>query len=61
VTPNHLCTLTPPSQVPAWSLYAAELRQVFRAVIEKSGVGFLGFGGLLVSEPPPDRHLRAVP
>ncbi|MFF8315614.1 hypothetical protein ACF06V_00435 [Streptomyces bobili] len=41
----------------AWSLYAADLRQVLGAVIEKSGVDFLEVGELLVSEPLPGRHL----
>jgi hypothetical protein len=41
----------------AWGLYAAELRQVLGAVIEKSGADFLEVGELLVSEPLPDGHL----
>ncbi|MEV7641763.1 hypothetical protein AB0O32_17670 [Streptomyces rubiginosohelvolus] len=40
----------------AWSSYAAELRQVLGVVSEKSGVGSLEVGELLVSEPLPDRH-----
>ncbi|MDX3578237.1 hypothetical protein [Streptomyces sp. FL07-04A] len=41
----------------AWGSYASELRQVLGAAIEKSGVGFLEVGELLVSEPLSDRHL----
>ncbi|MEW2399879.1 hypothetical protein [Streptomyces sp. NPDC046862] len=41
----------------AWSSYAAELRQVIGAVIEKSGADFLEVGELLVSEPLPDTYL----
>ncbi|MCX0273022.1 hypothetical protein NLM24_20400 [Nocardia zapadnayensis] len=37
-----------------WSSYAAELRRVLEAVIEKSGADFLEVGGLLVHEPLPE-------
>ncbi|MFF3687493.1 hypothetical protein [Streptomyces sp. NPDC002187] len=41
----------------AWSSYAAELRHVLGAAIEKSGADFLEVGELLVSEPVPDEYL----
>jgi hypothetical protein len=45
------------ADAPAWSSYAAELRQVLGAVIEKSDVDFLEVGELLVSERLPDEYL----
>lgn len=45
------------AEAAAWSAYAAELRQVLGAAIEKSGADLLEVGGLLVSEPlPEERH-----
>ncbi len=39
-----------------WSAYAADLREVLTAAIEKSGADVLEVGGLLVSEPLPAEH-----
>ncbi|MFD7438420.1 hypothetical protein [Streptomyces sp. NPDC059861] len=44
------------AEAAAWSAYAAELRQVLGAVLEKSGADLLEVGGLLVSEPLPEEH-----
>jgi hypothetical protein len=40
----------------AWSAYAAELRQVLGAVIEKCGADLLEVNGLLVSQPLPEKY-----
>ncbi|MEU9578335.1 hypothetical protein [Streptomyces chilikensis] len=44
------------AEAAAWSAYAAELREVLGAAIEKSGADLLEVGGLLVSEPLPEEH-----
>ncbi|MFJ3722733.1 hypothetical protein ACIPYQ_09180 [Streptomyces sp. NPDC090045] len=44
------------AEASAWSAYAAELRKMLGAVIEKSGADLLEVGGLLVSEPLPEEH-----
>ncbi|MFD8289709.1 hypothetical protein ACFV2B_16060 [Streptomyces lavendulae] len=44
------------AEAAAWSAYAAELRKVLRAAMEKSGADLLEVGGLLVSEPLPEEH-----
>lgn len=45
------------AEAAAWNSYAAELRQVLRAAIDKIGAGCLEVDELLVSEPLPDRYL----
>ncbi|MFD9410103.1 hypothetical protein ACFWBN_24250 [Streptomyces sp. NPDC059989] len=44
------------AEAAAWSAYAAELREVLGAAMEKSGADLLEVGGLLVSEPLPEEH-----
>ncbi|MFD3699678.1 hypothetical protein ACFWUZ_26725 [Streptomyces sp. NPDC058646] len=44
------------AEAAAWSAYAAELRKVLGAAMEKSGADLLEVGGLLVSEPLPEEH-----
>ncbi|MFE1437341.1 hypothetical protein [Streptomyces sp. NPDC058739] len=45
------------ADAPAWSAYAAELRQVLAASVERSGTELLEVGDLLVSEPLPGEYL----
>jgi len=44
------------AEAAAWSAYAAELRKVLGAAIERSGADLLQVGWLLVSEPLPEEH-----
>ncbi|MET9591978.1 hypothetical protein ABZY45_13535 [Streptomyces sp. NPDC006516] len=44
------------AEAAAWSAYAAGLREVLGAAIEKSGAELLEVGGLLVNEPLPEEH-----